>query len=96
MSYDKLRKHCPTMDTRKKKEDQKPPGKEQLRGKETIQDGVHGMMRKGLLQPREKIGGILWRPYVLRGTKKLDDDDEIRYVIAKQAEVFGRTLMVEH
>ena len=62
-----------------------------------MQDGVRGMMRQGLLQPREKIGGILWRPYVLRGTKKLDDDDdEIRYVIAKQAEVFGRTLMVEH
>ena len=59
------------MDTRRKKEDQKPPGEEQLRGSETMQDGVHGMMRQGLLQPTEKIGGILWRPYVLGGTKKL-------------------------
>ena len=32
--------------------------------------GVHGM-RQGLLQPTEKIEGILWRPYVPRGTKKL-------------------------
>ena len=32
--------------------------------------GVHGM-RQGLLQPTEKIGGILRRPYVPRGTKKL-------------------------
>ncbi|KAL9986785.1 hypothetical protein ACROYT_G000981 [Oculina patagonica] len=25
-----------------------------------------------LLQPTEKLGGILWRPYVPRGTEKLD------------------------
>ena len=36
----------------------------------TAQDGLHGM-RQELLQPTEKIGGILWRPYVPRGTKKL-------------------------
>ena len=36
----------------------------------TARDGVHGM-RQELLQPTEKIGGILWRPYVPRGTKKL-------------------------
>ena len=33
---------------------------------------VHGM-RQELLQPTEKIGGILWRPYVPRGTKKLSE-----------------------
>ena len=35
-------------------------------------DGGHGM-RQGLLQPTDKIGGILWRTYVPRGTKKIDN-----------------------
>ena len=48
----------------------RPPGKEQLRERGTVQDGVHGMRRE-LLQPTVKIGGILWRPYVPCGTKKL-------------------------
>ena len=49
-----------------------PEGEEQLRERGTAQDGVHGM-RQELLQPTEKIGGILWRPYVPRGTKKLSE-----------------------
>ena len=40
-----------------------------------MRDGVHGM-RQGLLQPTEKTGGILWRPNVPRGKKKLDKINE--------------------
>jgi len=43
-----------------------------LRERGTAQDDVHGM-RQELLQPTEKIGGILWRHYVPRGTKKLSE-----------------------
>ena len=38
--------------------------------KQRVGDGVHGM-RQELLTPTEKIGGILWKNYVPRGTKKL-------------------------
>ena len=40
------------------------------RERATVRDGVGGM-RQWLLQPTEKIAGILWKPYVPGGTKKL-------------------------
>ena len=78
MSYDKTETAIPTLPynghlkEKGREEGLRPPGEEQLRERGTAQDDVHGM-RQELLQPTEKIGGILWRPYVPRGTKKLSE-----------------------